>query len=241
MACQTAARGADDEAGGRDLRLHSRHGPGRSGLATATSSPPPSATNATASSAAFRRQRREAAAGFHGGSRNETRYCVVCHTEQRKYGRTEATIDAATLTFTSSTERVDDRAVGNLPNSIHQTHWAACWHKKNYNYGGVLFNEVSYPQDLAQLHQVPRRFRHVDRQDRAGRQLEERAQPPGLRRLPRRHQLRDRHGRDAADAAKGLTSTQLRRLAHGGTRNRRLAVALCHSARRPTIDWCTCR
>ena len=30
-------------------------------------------------------------AGFHGGSRNEVRYCVVCHTEQRKYGRTEAT------------------------------------------------------------------------------------------------------------------------------------------------------
>ena len=34
-------------------------------------------------------------AGFHGGNRNDTRYCVVCHTEQRKYGRTEATIDAA--------------------------------------------------------------------------------------------------------------------------------------------------
>ncbi len=26
----------------------------------------------------------EAAAQFHGGNRNETRYCVVCHTEQRK-------------------------------------------------------------------------------------------------------------------------------------------------------------
>ncbi len=28
-------------------------------------------------------------AGFHGGNRNDTHYCVVCHTEQRKYGRTE--------------------------------------------------------------------------------------------------------------------------------------------------------
>jgi hypothetical protein len=33
--------------------------------------------------------------------RSETRYCVVCHTEQRKYGRTEAGYDPATLTFTS--------------------------------------------------------------------------------------------------------------------------------------------
>jgi hypothetical protein len=35
------------------------------------------------------------AAGFHGGSRNETKYCVVCHTEQRKYGRTEASTTPA--------------------------------------------------------------------------------------------------------------------------------------------------
>ena len=33
----------------------------------------------------------ETAADFHGGSRNETRYCVVCHTDQRRYGQNEAT------------------------------------------------------------------------------------------------------------------------------------------------------
>ena len=87
-------------------------------------------------------------AGFHGGNRNETRYCVVCHTEQRKYGRTEATIDANTLTFTSTTEMVDGRAVGNLPNHIHHTHMGEFLAKKNYNYGGVLYNEVGFPQDL---------------------------------------------------------------------------------------------
>ena len=97
-------------------------------------------------------------AGFHGGSRNEVRYCVVCHTEQRKYGRTEAPYDATTLTFksadggtdvnTTSTYRVSDRAVGNLPNLIHKTHMGEVLPKKNYNFGGVQFNEVLYPQDI---------------------------------------------------------------------------------------------
>jgi OmcA/MtrC family decaheme c-type cytochrome len=97
-------------------------------------------------------------AGFHGGSRNEVRYCVVCHTEQRKFGRTEAPIDSATLTFksadggtdvnTTTTYRVYDRAVGNLPNEIHHIHGGQVLALKNYNFAGVLFNEVLYPQDL---------------------------------------------------------------------------------------------
>ena len=97
-------------------------------------------------------------AGFHGGSRNEVRYCVVCHTEQRKYGRTEAAYDSSTLTFksadggtdlaTTSTYRFRDRAVGNLPNEIHHIHAGPLLALKNYNYGGVNFNEVLHPQDL---------------------------------------------------------------------------------------------
>jgi OmcA/MtrC family decaheme c-type cytochrome len=87
-------------------------------------------------------------AGFHGGSRNETRYCVVCHTEQRKYGRAEAALNPSTLAFTSTTEKVDGRAVGNLPNHIHHIHMGKHLAKKNYNYGGVLYNEVAFPQDL---------------------------------------------------------------------------------------------
>ncbi len=87
-------------------------------------------------------------AGFHGGNRNDTRYCVVCHTEQRKYGRTEATIDTSTLTYTSTTERVYDRAIGNLPNHIHHTHMGEFLARKNYNYGGLKYNEVLFPQDL---------------------------------------------------------------------------------------------
>ena len=89
----------------------------------------------------------ESSALFHGGARNETRYCSVCHTEQRKYGRTEATIDA-TLTFTSSTTKVDGRAVGNLPNHIHKTHMGDLLTKKSYNYGGLVYNEVRFPQAI---------------------------------------------------------------------------------------------
>ncbi len=96
------------------------------------------------------------AAGFHGGGRNETRYCVVCHTDQRKYGRTEVataintTVTPNTIDFpvNSSTYVVDGRTVGNLPNHIHKTHMGKHLVKKNYNYGGVLYNEVLFPQDL---------------------------------------------------------------------------------------------
>ncbi len=87
-------------------------------------------------------------AGFHGGSRNDTKYCVVCHTEQRKYGRTEATYDPATLTFSGNTYVVDGRAIGNLPNHIHHIHMGENLAKKSYNYGGLVYNETLFPQDL---------------------------------------------------------------------------------------------
>jgi OmcA/MtrC family decaheme c-type cytochrome len=93
-------------------------------------------------------------AGFHGGSRNEVRYCVVCHTDQRKFGRTNSTFDS-NFTFpllpdggVASTYRVYDRALGNLPNEIHHIHAGPLLRLKQYNYGGVEFNEVLYPQDL---------------------------------------------------------------------------------------------
>ncbi len=43
---------------------------------------------------------------------------------------------------------MDGRAVGNLPNHIHHIHMGEFLAKKNYNYGGVLYNEVRFPQDL---------------------------------------------------------------------------------------------
>ena len=156
-------------------------------------------------------------AGFHGGSRNETRYCVVCHTEQRKYGQSEATYNATTLTFTGSTNKVDGRAVGNLPNHIHKTHMGAFLAKKNYNYGGVLYNEVKFPQDLRNCTKC---------HDGSATSTAQTAQGDNWKNVPNRLACGGCHdginfatgqGVTIGDAAKGLTTTtSFNGFAHGG-------------------------
>ena len=91
-----------------------------------------------------------AAAGFHGGSRNNVQYCVVCHTEQRKYGRVEATAttNGAVKTFTAAQYVVDGRTIGDLPNFIHKIHAGPLLAHQAYDYAGVTMNHVTYPQDL---------------------------------------------------------------------------------------------
>jgi len=157
-------------------------------------------------------------AGFHGGVRSETRYCVVCHTEQRKYGRTEAGYDPATLTFTSSnTYVVDGRAVGNLPNHIHKTHMGAFLAKKNYNYGGLLYNETLFPQDLRNCTKC---------HDGSATSTAQTAQGDNWKNAPSRRACGACHdginfatgaGVTIADALDGLTeTTRFNGLAHGG-------------------------
>ena len=98
----------------------------------------------------------EDASLFHGGSRNTTQYCVVCHTDQRRYGQVEATYtsNGAIRTFTSSTRVVDGRTIGNLPNYIHKLHAGPLLAHNNYGYpspassGGLNFTDTTYPQDV---------------------------------------------------------------------------------------------
>ena len=99
----------------------------------------------------------EDAAGFHGGSRNETQYCVVCHTDQRRYGQKEATFtsNGAIRTFTSETRLVDGRTIGNFPNYIHKIHTGKLLAHENYDYADVLPAKTTYPAGHPQLHVVP--------------------------------------------------------------------------------------
>jgi OmcA/MtrC family decaheme c-type cytochrome len=79
---------------------------------------------------------------FHGGSRVETRYCVVCHTDQRKYGQAEAT--ATATGFSGYTYKIGGMAVGNLTVLIHGIHAGTTLTKTGYNFADIKFNEIGY-------------------------------------------------------------------------------------------------
>jgi len=85
-------------------------------------------------------------AGFHGGNRNKVEYCVVCHTEQRKYGQPEAT-KTATGFAAGGTYRIDGIASGNLPRHIHRIHMGEHLTKTGYDYAGITY-DCKFPQDI---------------------------------------------------------------------------------------------
>ena len=128
---------------------------------------------------------------FHGGNRQDTRFCVVCHNDQRKYGRTEA---ATTATgYSGSTNRINGKAAGDLPAFIHRLHMGKELTKTGYNYGGVLFNEVTYPQPItncAKCHSNSAKTPQGDNWKAVPSIL-------SVRRMPRRNQLRNRQRSDA--------------------------------------------
>ncbi|HSC96968.1 MAG TPA: hypothetical protein VLC73_18590, partial [Burkholderiales bacterium] len=59
-------------------------------------------------------------ASFHGGSRYDPKFCVVCHTDQRKFGRTNAA--SVNNVFTGSTYVADGVTIGDFPVLIHRVH-----------------------------------------------------------------------------------------------------------------------
>jgi OmcA/MtrC family decaheme c-type cytochrome len=175
-------------------------------------------------------------AGFHGGSRNNVQYCVVCHTDQRRYGRTEAVYDPATRSFVkgtnglTSTYLVDGRAIGNLPNLIHKTHLGEILTKKGYNYAEVEFNEVGYPQDIRNCTKC-----HDGTSGASG--SVKTAQGDNWKSVPQRLACGACHdginfatgkGVTLADAAKGLTTSQFGHV--GGAVADDTTCAICHTA-----------
>ena len=97
----------------------------------------------------------------HSG-RVDTRYCVVCHTEQRKYGRAAvsstagkfpalketATQDATTgitsFSYAPSTYVGDGEVMGNFTTLVHKIHNGKELVKENYNYANIVFNNKGY-------------------------------------------------------------------------------------------------
>jgi OmcA/MtrC family decaheme c-type cytochrome len=90
----------------------------------------------------------EASLLFHGGGRNDIEYCVICHTEQRKFNRPAEVFNSTTRAFTGSTYRVDGQAVGNVLSFLHKIHVAGSMTRTNYDYAGVLFDKGGYSQDI---------------------------------------------------------------------------------------------
>jgi OmcA/MtrC family decaheme c-type cytochrome len=99
---------------------------------------------------------------FHGGSaRVETRYCVVCHTEQRGYGyanvastagkfpalKETKSVNAAGITsysYSPGTNIADGEVAGNFTTMIHKIHNGRELVKENYNFANVVFDNKGF-------------------------------------------------------------------------------------------------
>ncbi|QXE89152.1 OmcA/MtrC family decaheme c-type cytochrome [Geomonas subterranea] len=98
----------------------------------------------------------------HGG-RGDARYCLMCHTSQRAIGRTNVastsgafpaiTTDASGAITSASTYIADGEVAGEFVTMIHKIHMGNKLTKTNYNYAGVLFNEVILPKDVRNCRQ----------------------------------------------------------------------------------------
>ncbi|MCX7169011.1 MAG: PAS domain-containing protein, partial [Proteobacteria bacterium] len=85
---------------------------------------------------------------------HDPKLCVVCHTEQQKYGSADSNpvtgntlVPAGTYAAYGATLRVMGRALPNFPNMIHHIHQGEGLYYQGYNQFGVQYNEVAYPQD----------------------------------------------------------------------------------------------
>jgi OmcA/MtrC family decaheme c-type cytochrome len=104
---------------------------------------------------------------FHGGSaRVEVRYCVVCHTDQRAYGRAKVTSTATasaisfpalketatvnpvtgitSFSYTPDTYVADGEVAGNFVTMIHKIHQGHTLVKQSYHYAGLAFNNKGF-------------------------------------------------------------------------------------------------
>lgn len=96
------------------------------------------------------------------GSRNETQYCVVCHTDQLKFGATrtvstngkfpaltetktvDPTTGIASYTYTPRMSVADGVTIGDFPVMVHRIHSGTDLVKENYNLANVVFDQKGF-------------------------------------------------------------------------------------------------
>ena len=96
------------------------------------------------------------------GSRNETQYCVVCHTEQLKFGAlnvastngkfpaltetvtTNATTGIKSYSYAPRMSVADGEVLGNFPVMIHKIHSGGDLVKENYNLANVVLDKKGF-------------------------------------------------------------------------------------------------
>ncbi|CAH2031934.1 OmcA/MtrC family decaheme c-type cytochrome [Trichlorobacter ammonificans] len=91
----------------------------------------------------------------HHATRQDPRYCVVCHNEQIKYGLKEAAVDANGNYDGKNTNIINGFAVGSFTTFIHKIHMGTKLSKTGYNFEDAAvnvpamnFEKVKYPQDI---------------------------------------------------------------------------------------------
>jgi OmcA/MtrC family decaheme c-type cytochrome len=77
--------------------------------------------------------------------------CVVCHTDQLKYGSgdskpTDGTPNLLHNGFYGSTQKLMGRGLADFPNMIHHIHAGEDLYFQGYDQFGVTYNDVAYPQ-----------------------------------------------------------------------------------------------
>jgi OmcA/MtrC family decaheme c-type cytochrome len=96
--------------------------------------------------------------GFHGGnatnklpaSRQDTKMCVLCHTDQRKFDRTEAAITSTGYVTGNNINvyRVNGMSTTNMTPFIHTLHMGSRLTKTGTVVGGIAANDIKYPQPV---------------------------------------------------------------------------------------------
>lgn len=91
----------------------------------------------------------------HHATRQDVRYCMICHNEQIKFGLKEAAVDANGNYDGANTNIINGFAVGNFTTFVHKIHMGNRLTKKGYNFENAAvnvpamnFEKVKYPQDI---------------------------------------------------------------------------------------------